>query len=77
MSGPVDWLAGLAHPRLALLILVGAATVAVGGALALVGPPLGADAGTTAIRMAIAGAIVFLFGATGYLAFSLFEAAER
>lgn len=76
MTPIVEWLAGLAHPRLGFVSLAGAVGVVVGLALSLLGQGAGVP-GSTGLRLAIAGGIVFLFGATGYLAFALFEAAER
>lgn len=64
---PLGWFARRAHPRLAAFALIGAAIALVGGLLALTG---GERLG---IRLAVLGAVVFSFGGSGYVAFSVFE----
>lgn len=68
-----DRLARAAHPRLLLLVLVGAGLVVVGLLLWLLAPTLGL--GDTGARIAILGALVFVLGASGYVAFAVFERA--
>ena len=74
---PVAWLSGVSHPRLALVSVLGAVLGIVGVTLFLLSPVGGPDVGTTGLRLAIAGAILLLFGSTGYLAFAFFERAEH
>lgn len=49
------------HPRLLVLILLGALAVGVGIGVGGTGSPLG-------VRLLFGGAVVFLFGASGYVA---------
>lgn len=59
------------HPRLVVLVVAGTLVGLVGTLLALLGPASGfASFGP---RLAILGAIVLLFGASGMLAFAVFE----
>lgn len=72
LLGPVvDRLARATHPRLLLLVLVGAGLVVVGLSLWLLAPTVGL--GDSGARIAILGALVFFLGASGYLAFAVFE----
>ena len=66
MTAPgLDWFARR-PPRLAAVVVIGALLVAAGAGLAILGrDPLGT-------RLTILGAIVLLFGASGYLAFAAF-----
>lgn len=64
---PFGWFARRAHPRLAALVLIGAAVALVGGLLALIG---GQRLG---VRIAFLGALVFFFGGSGSVAFYVFE----
>ncbi len=76
MSASLDALGPLAerdHPRLALLLLVGAAAGLLGAALWLTAGPLGHGFGTAGFRLAALGLIVFAFGASGVIAFAVFE----
>lgn len=66
---PLGWLAGQAHPRLAVLVIVGAGAGLVGAALALAGGGLG----TAGFRLGVLGLLAFLLGASGYVAFAVFE----
>lgn len=66
---PHGWLAGQAHPRLAVLVIVGGVVGLVGAALAFVGGGLG----TAGLRLSVLGLLAFLFGASGYVAFAVFE----
>lgn len=67
-AGPMgDWLAARRAPRLAIVVLLGALLVAAGAVLALAGTgPLGT-------RVLILGAIVLLFGASGYVSVTVFS----
>lgn len=60
-----------AHPRLFALVAIGAALGLVGTVFALAAPGEGAD--TLGIRLAVVGYLVFLVGASGSVAFSVFE----
>lgn len=72
-SGPLDRIARSAHPRLLLLMLLGAAVAVLGVVLIVVSPTIDLGNGEIAARIGILGALVFLAGASGYLAFSVFE----
>lgn len=72
-TAPFDRVARSAHPRLLLLVLLGAAVGLLGTLLAVVGPSVGLPVGGPAARIAILGALVFLAGASGYLAFTVFD----
>lgn len=61
------------HPRLLGLVAVGVAVAAIGTALALTSPGQGSDLGTLGVRLAVVGTIAFVVGASGYVAFSVFE----
>lgn len=74
---PVVWLAGLNHPRLALISMGGAVLGIIGLALPLLAPLGDIVPVSTGLRLAIAGVILFLFGSTGYLAFAFFEMSDR
>lgn len=66
----VDRISRARHPRLLVLVLVGAVGVVAGAVLLLAdGAPRPDSLG---VRLAVLGALVLLFGATGYLAFSIF-----
>lgn len=64
---PIGWFARRAYPRLAALVVLGAAVALAGGLLALVG------GGTLGLRLAALGTLVFAFGGSGYVAFSVFD----
>lgn len=64
---PLGWFARRAHPRLAALVLLGGAVALAGGLLALVGGE------TLGLRLVVLGGLVFAFGGSGYVAFSVFE----
>lgn len=66
-------LAGAAHPRLLVLLVVGAAVGVVGTALAIAGSGAGDGLATLGFRMAVVGYLALLFGASGYLAFTVFD----
>ena len=66
-------LAGAAHPRLLALVVLGAAVGVVGTVLAVAGSGQGSGLGDLGFRFAVAGYLVFLLGASGYLAFTVFE----
>ena len=68
--GPVGWLSRRSYPRLAALVVVGAAVGLLGTALVATGR---GGAGSLGLRLAVLGYLVFLFGASGYVAFSLFS----
>lgn len=63
---PLGWCARRTHPRLAAFVLLGTAVALVGGLLSVVGLTVG-------LRLAIIGALVFAFGASGYVAFGVFD----
>lgn len=66
----IDRISRARHPRLFVLVLVGAAGVVVGTVLLLAdGAPRPDSLGG---RVAALGALVLLYGATGYLAFWIF-----
>lgn len=69
-GGVLEWFSRRSYPRLAALVVLGAAVGAVGTALLLAGSGAGRTLG---LRLAVVGYLVFLFGASGYLAFSLFS----
>lgn len=72
MTASDDWLDRLArrrHPRLAVLVLAGGAVGLTGAVLALAG--IGLE--TLGLRLGVIGAIAFLLGASGYVAFAVFE----
>lgn len=64
---PRAWLADRAHPRLAALALLGLAAALLGALL------VAAGVGPTGLRLAVVGFIACLVGASGYLAFAVFE----
>jgi hypothetical protein len=66
-------LARTAHPRLLVLAAVGVAAVVLGGVLVLATSGPAGGPGTLGIRLAIVGALLFLLGASGYVAFAVFE----
>lgn len=68
-------LSGLPHPRLAGLAALGAAVGLVGVGLFVLGPVAGT--GPLGRGLALVGALASLLGASGYVAFTLFERAER
>lgn len=68
--GPMGWLSRRSYPRLAVLVVLGAALGVVGTALVVTGR---GGAGSLGLRLAVVGYLVFLFGGSGYLAFSLFS----
>lgn len=72
-AAPLDRIARSAHPRLLLLVLLGGVIGLLGTLFAVVGPAVGLSVGVPAARIAILGALVFLAGASGYLAFSVFD----
>lgn len=61
-----------AHPRLLTLVVLGAAIGVLGTALSLAGPGPGELRGL-GTRLAVVGYLVFLLGASGYVAFAVFE----
>lgn len=63
----------VSHPRLTFLVVVGGATTLVGLAGSLSASPLGHGFGTAGLRIAILGLLAFFLGATGYVAFRVFE----
>ena len=65
-------LTGAAHPRLLVLVVVGAAVGVVGTALVVAGSG-GRGLDALGLRLAVVGYLAFLFGASGYLAFTVFE----
>lgn len=72
MTASDDWLGRLArrrHPRLAVLVLSGGAVGLTGAGLALAGVGLE----TLGLRLGVIGGLAFLFGASGYVAFAVFE----
>ena len=66
------WLSRVHHPRLLVLVAIGAAVGGVGTALVLLAPDRGTS-GTLGLRLAVVGYLVFLVGASGYVAFLVFE----
>ena len=76
---PADRLLGrlsrTAHPRLAVVVVLGAAVGVVGTAIAVAGTARGSATATAGVRLAIAGYLLFLLGASGYVAFAVFERA--
>lgn len=68
-----DRLLASAHPRLGLLVIVGAVLALVGVGLALLGPSFGPGTRRLGLRLAVLGGLVFLVGASGYVAFAVFE----
>lgn len=70
---PLGPLARREHPRLAALVLLGAALGVVGGLLWLTAGPLGHGLGRAGLRLATLGVVVFAFAASGALAFAVFE----
>lgn len=75
MGGVRDQFTGTAHPRLLVLLVVGVLIGFLGVILSLA-TPTGGDAGARGTRLAIVGTLVFLLGASGYLAFAAFERRE-
>jgi len=73
--GVLGWFSRRAFPRLAALVVLGAVVAIVGTVLLLVGSGDGGRA-MLGFRLALVGYLVFLFGASGYLAFSLFERSQ-
>ena len=68
VGGPLgDWLAARRAPRLAIILVLGALVVVAGAVLALTG------SGSLGTRLLILGAIVFFFGASGYVAIAVFS----
>ena len=65
-------LARAAHPRLLVLVIVGTLVGVLGTALLLLAPDRGAQA-TLGRRLAVVGYLVFLIGASGYVAFLVFD----
>ena len=59
-----------AHPRLLVLLLAGAAVGLLGSVLLVAG---GQGLRTLGFRLAVVGYLAFLAGASGYLAFAVFE----
>lgn len=70
-DGLVGRLSRFRHPRLVVLVAVGAVVGLVGSILVLVDPATGDE--TLGLRLAILGYLAFLLGASGYLAFAVFE----
>lgn len=66
---PLGWFARQSHPRLAALVLLGGAVGFVGALLIFAG----VGSGTLGLRLAVLGALAFFFGASGYVAFAVFE----
>jgi len=66
-------LSGVAHPRLLVLVVAGAVVGVIGTVLLLAAPGPGAGAATLGLRLGIVGYLVCLLGASGYLAFTVFE----
>lgn len=75
MSGtdPLGRLARADRPRLAVLVLVGGVVALVGGALVVAGSALDRGLGAAGLRVAVIGFLVFALGASGYVAFAVFE----
>lgn len=69
----VGWFSRRSYPRLVALATVGAAVGAVGTVLLAVASGGGDGLRALGLRVAVFGYLVFLFGASGYAAFSLFE----
>jgi|GEM_PF-4735037 len=72
-ASPLDRIARSAHPRLLLSTLLGAVVALLGAGLSVIAPAVGLGIRETAARIAILGALLFLAGGSGYLAFSVFE----
>lgn len=70
---PVGRLARLRHPRLATIAIIGAVLAVAGAAGWLTAGPLGHPYGTDGLRAAFVGLLGFFLGASGYLAFAVFE----
>ena len=66
-------LAGTAHPRLLVLVVVGAVVGVVGTALAVATPDPTSSFVTLGVRLAVVGYLAFLLGGSGYVAFAVFE----
>lgn len=73
VRGPMGWLSRRAYPRLAVLVVLGAAVGLLGTALVLLGSGGDAVPGPLGLRLAVVGYLLFLFGATGYVAFAVFS----
>lgn len=75
MSAPdrLDRRARRDRPRLSLLLALGAALGLLGVGVWLSAGPLGHDLGTAGLRVATVGLIVFVFAASGVIAFAVFE----
>lgn len=75
IAGPVDpgRLARFAHPRLAILGLLGTGLGLLGLLVFLTAAPVGHGFGTVGVRIVILGALVLAFAASGYVAFFVFE----
>lgn len=69
-----DQLARAAHPRLAVLVWLGAAVCLLGLLVLVLGPALGVGARRLGLQLAVVGTIGFLAGGSGYVAFGVFEA---
>ena len=70
-DGLVGRLSRFRHPRLVVLVAAGAVVGLVGSILVLVDPATVDN--TLGLRLTTLGYLVFLVGASGYLAFAVFE----
>ena len=70
-DGLVGRLSRFRHPRLVVLVAAGAVVGLVGSILVLVDPATVDN--TLGLRLATLGYLAFLVGASGYLAFAVFE----
>lgn len=74
-AGPIDpgRFTRFAHPRLALLGLLGAGLGLLGLVALLSAAPVGHGLGTVGARIAILGGLVLAFATSGYVAFFVFD----
>lgn len=70
-GGAIGWLSRFRHPRLVVLAVVGALVGLAGSILVLADPAPGTE--VLGLRLAVLGYLVFLLGASGYLAFAVFD----
>lgn len=68
-----EWPGRTAHPRLAVLVAVGALLAVAGFGVAVAGPTVGFDPGLLGLRIGIVGLFLLFLGASGWMAFAVFD----
>lgn len=63
----------LSYPRLAVLILIGLATMVIGGIFVGIGEFTDSDLESLTTPLIFIGFVIFLFGGTGYISFWIFS----